>query len=292
MEKALVFGIDKEIGGLLVVVFLGIVMVSWIFTQLAMQLWGGYQARFTAAAESRLERMFLFLDYKKVFLTNVGLLLVLPLAVYLYFGSVFLAIVTLIVILCIPKMMLKRMQSRRKHTIINALPDALAQIAGSLRSGATFTAAIETLVNESKGPVAQEFGLMLKEQKLGISPREALENLAERVTAEEMDLVVAAALIAREVGGNLAEIFERLSTMLRKKIEMEGKINALTSQGKLQGWVVGFLPLAIIAALVVIEPEGILPVFSTFLGWGFLTVILIMEIFGAIMIRKIVSIEV
>jgi len=287
-----VFGIDKEIGGLLVVVFLGIVMVSWIFTQLAMQLWGGYQARFTAAAESRLERMFLFLDYKKVFLTNVGLLLVLPLAVYLYFGSVFLAIVTLIVILCIPKMMLKRMQSRRKHTIINALPDALAQIAGSLRSGATFTAAIETLVNESKGPVAQEFGLMLKEQKLGISPREALENLAERVTAEEMDLVVAAALIAREVGGNLAEIFERLSTMLRKKIEMEGKINALTSQGKLQGWVVGFLPLAIIAALVVIEPEGILPVFSTFLGWGFLTVILIMEIFGAIMIRKIVSIEV
>lgn len=286
------FGIDKEIGGLLVVVFLGIVMVSWIFTQLAMQLWGGYQARFTAAAESRLERMFLFLDYKKVFLTNVGMLLVLPLAVYLYFGSVFLAIVTLIVILCIPKMMLKRMQSRRKHTIINALPDALAQIAGSLRSGATFTAAIETLVNESKGPVAQEFGLMLKEQKLGISPREALENLAERVTAEEMDLVVAAALIAREVGGNLAEIFERLSTMLRKKIEMEGKINALTSQGKLQGWVVGFLPLAIIAALVVIEPEGILPVFSTFLGWGFLTVILIMEIFGAIMIRKIVSIEV
>ncbi len=90
----------------------------------------------------------------------------------------------------------------------------------------------------------------------------------------------------------MAETFFRLSHMLRRKIEMEGKIKALTSQGKLQGWVVAALPFGIIAALTVVEPEGIEPIFSTILGWGFLTVIIILELMGALMIRKIVSIDI
>ena len=127
--------------------------------------------------------------------------------------------------------------------IVESLPDVLAQVSGSMRSGSTLNSAIETMVNESKGPVGQEFALLLKEQKMGISQQDALENLGERINSEDVDLVVTAALIARDVGGNLAETFERLSIMLRKKIEMEGKIKALTSQGKLQGWVVSMLPL-------------------------------------------------
>lgn len=133
---------------------------------------------------------------------------------------------------------------------------------------------------------------MVKEQKLGISQKDALENLGDRVGLEELDLVVAASLIARDVGGNLSETFDRLSVMLRRKIEMEGKIKALTSQGKMQGWVVGALPFGIMLALVYVEPQGIMPMFSTFLGWGFLAAIIALEVMGAIIIRKIVSIDV
>ena len=282
----------SDINLVLIVIFAGLLFVSWTLTRLTMNVWEGYQARFTAHAEMKLERMFLFFDYKKVFFTNVSLLVLVPLGVYLYSENVFFTLLTLAVVLALPKVMFGLLQKQRRQKIVAALPDALAQIAGSLRSGATFVAAIETMVNEAKGPVGQEFGLLLKEQKLGISPKDALENLGERVDAEEIDLVIAAALIARDVGGNLAETFERLSAMLRRKIEMEGKIKALTSQGKLQGWVVGALPFAIIAALLYVEPEGTNPIFRTFLGWGFLAVIIVMEILGAIMIRKIVSIDV
>lgn len=161
-----------------------------------------------------------------------------------------------------------------------------------MRAGATFLIAVETLVEETSGPISQEFSLLLREQRMGLTLAAALDNVAERVQTEEMDLMVTAAQISRELGGNLADIFERLSSTLRRKLEMEGKIVALTSQGKLQGWVVGLLPFFMIAALTVVEPEAMQPIFTSLLGWCFLAVIVVMEILGAITIRKIVNIDV
>lgn len=276
----------------LVVIFCAFAGLVFVLLNLASQAMQAYQQAFTKSAEHNLEKMFLFLDYRKMFLTNIGLLIFVPLLVYFASSNAFYAFISFLVMLVIPKVSIKVMEKKRTEKIVNALPDSLAQIAGSMRSGSTFTSSIETMVNETKGPISQEFGLLLKEQKLGISQKDALENLGERINVEEVDLVVAAALIARDVGGNLAETFERLSDMLRRKIEMEGKIKALTSQGKMQGWVVGMLPFGIILALVYVEPDSILPIFSTYLGWGFLTVIFILEGLGAIFIKKIVSIDI
>jgi tight adherence protein B len=133
---------------------------------------------------------------------------------------------------------------------------------------------------------------VLREQRLGKSLSEAMENLGERIMAEELDLVIAATQIANEVGGNLSEIFHRLSTTLRQKMEMEGKIKALTSQGILQGWVVGLLPFFIMVALYFVDQQNISPIFSNLLGWIFLGVIFINEAIGGLMIRKIVTIDI
>ncbi|MCU7863464.1 MAG: secretion system protein F, partial [Candidatus Thiodiazotropha sp. (ex Lucinoma borealis)] len=89
-----------------------------------------------------------------------------------------------------------------------------------------------------------------------------------------------------------SEIFHRLSLSLRRKMEMEGKIQALTSQGILQGWVVGLLPFFIIGALYFVDRENIAPIFSNLLGWIFLTIIFILEAIGGLMIRKIVNIDI
>ena len=121
---------------------------------------------------------------------------------------------------------------------------------------------------------------------------EALDNLAERVQTEEMDLFVSAALIAQEVGGNLSEILQRLSETIRRKLEMEGKIKALTAQGVLQGYVVTALPFMIMLALFFVEPEATQPLFSSLLGWLFLGVIVVLQVIGGITIRKIVRIDV
>jgi tight adherence protein B len=227
-----------------------------------------------------------------MFLVNIGTLVVLPVVIYLGTGSIFYVVVSVVALLVMPKLLLKRMELKRKEKIINALPDVLTQIASGMRAGQTFLSSVETMVKETKGPVSQEFSLVLREQRLGMTLSEAMDNLAERVQSEEMDLVVTATQIAGEVGGNLSEIFQRLSDSLRRKMEMEGKIKALTSQGVLQGWVVGLLPFFIIGALYFVDRENIAPIFSNLLGWIFLSVIVILEIIGGLMIRKIVNIDI
>ena len=277
---------------LFVVLFLGISFISWTVISIVLHGYERYERSYTEKAGTTLEALFLFFDAKKIFVINLLALLVLPVLIYLITQSLFYVVLAAVVIFVLPKLVLKYLEKRRREAINQALPDALAQIAGSMRSGSTMLTAIQTMVEETKGPLSQEFALLVREQRLGTTMEEALDNLAERVQTAEMDLVVTAAQIAREVGGNLSEIFDRLSTTLRSKMDMEGKIKALTSQGKLQGWVVGLLPFGIILALMYVEPKGIGPIFTSILGWGFLAVIIVLEIMGGIMIRKIVSIDV
>ncbi|MEW8506905.1 MAG: type II secretion system F family protein [Candidatus Thiodiazotropha sp.] len=251
-----------------------------------------YQSVFTEQTQSKLDNLFLFVDTRKMFLFNVAILLAFPLFVYLVTGSFFYTVLSVVILIVLPKLLLMRMEAKRKDKLVQALPDALTQIASGMSAGQTFLSAVETMVKETKGPVSQEFSLVLREQRLGMTLAEAMDNLAERVQAEELDLVVTATQIANEVGGNLSEIFNRLSASLRRKMEMEGKIKALTSQGVLQGWVVGMLPFFIIGALYFVDRDNIAPIFSNLLGWIFLTIIVILEIVGGLMIRKIVNIDI
>ena len=280
------------INTLLVLLFVSLTICLWTIIRFSMQGYGRYEAGFTEHAEDSFEQLFLFMDTRKVFLINIALLLVLPLFIYLVTGSIFYVVVIVLLIFLLPKLIVKLMKARRIAAINAALPDVLAQLAGAMRAGATFLNAVETMVEETSGPISQEFSLMLREQRMGRTLDESLDNLAERVESEEMDLMITAAQISRELGGNLSDIFQRLSISLRRKQEMEGKIAALTSQGKMQGWVVSALPFLIIFALVMLEPEIMRPIFSTLLGWMFLAVIVVLEICGALMIRKIVNIDV
>ncbi|MEW8692326.1 MAG: type II secretion system F family protein [Candidatus Thiodiazotropha endolucinida] len=281
-----------DINFILALVFVAISAVIWVLLGFSVHGYERYQSVFTEQTESKLENLFLFVDAKKMFLLNVASLLALPVVIYFFTGSFFYIALAVLVLLVMPKLLLMRMEAKRKEKLIHALPDALTQIASGMSAGQTFLSAVETMVNETKGPISQEFSLVLREQRLGISLSEAMDNLAERVQTEELDLVVTATQIANDVGGNLSEIFRRLSDSLRRKMEMEGKIKALTSQGILQGWVVGLLPFFIIAALSFVDRENIAPIFTNLLGWIFLAVIIILEIIGGLMIRKIVNIDI
>ncbi len=280
------------INTLLILLFVALTICLWTLLRFSLQGYGRYESEFTEHAEDSLEQLFLFLDTKKLFLINLALLLVLPLLAYLVTGSLFYVLLAVVAVFLLPKLIVNILKARRRNAINAALPDVLAQLAGAMRAGATFLNAVETMVEESDGPISQEFALMLREQRVGRTLDESLENLAERVQSEEMDLLITAAQISRELGGNLSDIFQRLSVSLRRKHEMEGKIRALTSQGKMQGVVVAALPFFIILALVFLEPEIMQPIFTSLLGWCFLAVILLLELLGAIMIRKIVNIDV
>ena len=165
-------------------------------------------------------------------------------------------------------------------------------LGSSLRAGTSLQIALDLAIRETPAPLSQELGVVVQEQRLGVALEDALETMATRLKLEEIELVVTAMTIAREVGGNLAETLDRLASTLRSKATMEGKIRSLTSQGKLQGLIVGSLPLFLMLVLSHMQHDAMMPLFNTWIGWGVLGVIGILELVGFLMIRKIVRIDV
>lgn len=277
---------------ILLLIFVSATMVIYSLLSTSTNAWERYSENFTNTADNQLQKLFVFTDSRKLLFLFVGSLLLIP-ALLIYLGqSPVLIVIAVCVILSAPKIIMNHLAEKRRNAINMALPSALQQISGAMRAGSTFTTAIQAMVAEQNGPISQEFSLMLREQRLGSRLEEALENLGERVQTEEMDLVISAALIAQDVGGNLSEILHRLSETIRRKLEMEGKIKALTAQGVLQGRVVTMLPFLVLGALMFIEPEATRAIYKGLLGWMFLAVIAVMQIIGGSMIRKIVRIEI
>lgn len=251
-----------------------------------------YREQFTQTSQVTLEDMFLFVDPQKLFYVNaVGIVLV-PFFVFLATGNGLLTTIAAVVVLVAPRLAYSWMGKRRRARFAVQLPDALTMIANALRAGASLQMSLDVVVRESAPPISQELGLVVREQRLGVALEDALEGMARRVTSQDFDLVVSAIVIAKEVGGNLSETLERLAGTLRAKAIMEGKIDALTSQGKMQGIVVGLLPVFLAGILTFMDPVAMAPLYNTYWGWAAMGVVLIMELIGAFFIRKIVNIDV
>ena len=272
--------------------FMSGILIVYTMLDTGSNAWVKHSTDFTESADDSLQRMFIFSDTKKLLTAYIAAMFIVPLVLYLLDFSWFVVFASFAAVFFFPKQYFKYLANKRTAAINAALPDSLSQIAGAMRAGSTFISAMQAMVEEQKGPIGQEFGLLLREQRMGARLEEALDNLGERVQTEEMDLVISAALISQDIGGNLAEIFARLSETIRRKMEMEGKVKALTAQGVLQGYVVTALPFLILFALMGIEPEATRPMFTSLLGWIFLFIILVLQIMGGVMIKKIVSIDV
>ncbi|MFT4729931.1 MAG: tight adherence protein B [Granulosicoccus sp.] len=251
-----------------------------------------YSKSLSNSTESNLRKLFLVADTRKLQIVYFGSLILVPTLLLLLNVAPLIIAMALVLMFVTPRLVFTQLNRKRRATINAALPDALSQISGAMRAGSTFAMALQSYVNEVEGPLAQEFSLLQREQRLGARLEDALENLGERVQSEEVDLLVSAALIANDVGGNLAEILQSLAETIRRKIEMEGKIESLTAQGRLQGRVVSALPFLILLPLMYFEPTATLPLFTSLLGWLFLAVIIGMDLIGSVLILKIVSVDI
>lgn len=191
-----------------------------------------------------------------------------------------------------PRLLYSTLKARRLRAAVNQLPDALLSVATNLRSGMSLTQALETVMVHQPAPLGQELGLTLRELRIGIPYAEALDNLHRRVPEIEVQLVIAAMKVSREIGGNLAEALERISVTLRRRLQMEGKIRSLTAQGKLQGIVMTGLPVFLGLSLYQLEPRAMRYLIEAWYGWVTIAVILTLEVVGYHFIQKIVNIDV
>ena len=256
------------------------------------ELFRNYQKSLTELFDRFFSSQFMFVNATHLFTLYILTLIGFPIILWVMGFPWFVSCLFIVLILLVPRAAFSIMDKRRRKNIVLTLPDALQQLGGALRAGSTFNASLEALVSEREGPIAQEFSLVLREQRLGIRFDESLDNLGERVKSEDIDIVISAILIAQDVGGNLAEVLTRVADTLRSKISMEERIEALTAQGVLQGYVVTALPTFIVLALIMLEREAMMPLFTSLLGWIFLVIILFLQVFGGLVIRKVVSIDI
>ncbi|HST45729.1 MAG TPA: type II secretion system F family protein [Luteimonas sp.] len=256
------------------------------------RFWERYRENFLDQARLNLADMFMFMDPTQLFLFNALLLVVVPLLVWLITGSPVIAGIVAFLIAVLPRKVYAWLKQRRILQIQEQLPDAMQMLSGSLRAGVGLGPAMEVLVQDGQPPLSQELALVLREQHLGIRTEEALEHFADRVPVTDAKLFVSAVNISREVGGNLSEILATLAVTLRRRLIMENKVRALTSQGRLQGIVMAMLPVFLIGYLTLIYRETMEPMFHTWHGWLVIAICVVMEYLGYRMCRKIMTIDI
>lgn len=249
-----------------------------------------YREDFTASASSNMADM--FVDPNQLFRINLNVLVVVPMFVWLLLGDIVTTLAVFFLILVLPTYFYRSMKKRRLMKIEEQLPDALAMVAGSMRAGASLSIALDNLVAEQPPPLSQEFEIYTQEQRLGVDFEASLSNMEKRIPIQDFAMLLTALRINREVGGNLADTIDSLGETLRKKGTMEGKIQSLTAQGKLQGTVITGLPVLLGVLLNFLEPAAMSKLWTIGIGWTVLAVIIVMEMLGYMMIRKIASIDV
>jgi tight adherence protein B len=215
-----------------------------------------------------------------------------PVILVLFFKAYVLAAFLFLAGFFLPKYLVKWMKKRREDEFTAQLVDAMDLISNALKAGYSLPQALQTIVDEMKPPISQEFQVVTRELKMGKSIDDALNALSERIPSEELDLIVVSITLARQTGGNLSEIMENIANTVRQRNALFGKIKALTAQGKMQGIVVGCLPIGLGFILNVMDPKMMYPMFHTFLGFVFIAAVIIMELMGAFLIKKIITIDV
>lgn len=206
-------------------------------------------------------------------------------------GKGILVILWVLVITCIAFLFLKQEQRKRSTAFDRQLADSLGTMANSLRAGFGFLQAIEMISQESRPPLATEFQKTLKEIRLGVTTEDALQHLCQRIASQDLELIITALLIQRQVGGNLAEVLDRISHTIKERNRIRGEIKTLTAQGRISGMVIGALPFGLGLFLMIVNPEYIGALFQHPMGLALIGAGFAAQAVGVVMIRKIVNIQ-
>ncbi len=250
-----------------------------------------YEDRYLTEGSRDLTEMFYFINPRQLLLLTVAASALLGLLGFVAFNW-FVALGLAICGFVVPFYGIKKLREKRILTFEKQLVDSLVQMSSAFRAGLTLAQASESISQEMPAPLSQEFGLFVKEIKLGVKQEEALQNMADRVGSEDLQLVVTATNISKQLGGNMAEMYDIISSTIRERFRLEGRIRALTSQGKMQGWVVGSMPLALGLILNYMRPDLMQPMLHSWFGYGLIATVIVLEVIGMWMIRKIVAIDI
>jgi tight adherence protein B len=192
----------------------------------------------------------------------------------------------------LPIIWLLMRRKRRLKKFAGQLTQALELIARALRAGHSLASGLSLVAQEMSDPIGTEFNRAFEEQNLGIPMEQSLENLTKRIPNLDLKFFVTAVVLQRQTGGDLAEILDKIGSLIRERFQIWGQVQALTGEGRLSGIVLLALPPALFAVVYRMNPDYLMLLFTDPMGKKMLVGGVLMQLFGALVIRKIVNIRV
>lgn len=192
----------------------------------------------------------------------------------------------------LPLLLVKMIYNQRCTTFTNQMVDGLTIMANGIKAGSNPQESMKRVVEIMGSPISQEFSQVLYQMQVGDSFESALNDLGNRIPRPDVQMFVTSINILKETGGNLAETFATIVTVIRERQKVEKKIQALTAQGLMQGIIVTLIPFILMGVFMLVDPNFIKPMFTTTLGLVLLFVMLALQIIGGVVIKKLVTIKV
>jgi tight adherence protein B len=232
--------------------------------------------------------------------TTLGTLLMISIAgaavlgcvLYLRLGAILPAALLSAGFLPLPFLFVRRKRAKRLLKLEQQLPDALGMMVSALRVGHSLIASLGAVAQESSEPIRGEVRKCFDEQNFGVDLRTALVNLTERAPIQDFRIFIAAVLIQKESGGNLAEVLEKVAQTIRERFRLKKQVSVHTAQGRMTGWILSLLPIVLGIGMYFMNPDGMSVLWQRPVGLKMLYTAAGMEVVGALIIRKIVAIRV
>lgn len=281
---------------------LSVFFIAYLLIDVATDISRRYKERYIEEASTEINDIFLQLPPKKMLDINLlfsvicGLVLagvyVLRVDEAAIWTAVVLVIVGFLISFPIPKIILRVMKKRRLKKFNEQLEEALGSMSSSLKAGFSINQAFDELASQNKSPISIEFRLLTQEIRLGVNMETALENMQKRIQSSDFELVVTAIITARQTGGELTSTLERLALLIRERMRINNKLAAMTSMGRLQAFLIGLMPFLLLWGMFYVSPSMVEAFFDTTFGFIALGIVIILDIIGFLVIKKITTIDI
>mgnify|MGYP006272566341 CR=1 FL=1 len=192
----------------------------------------------------------------------------------------------------LPNVLLNHLEQKRKQKLNEQIVDGITSLASGVRAGLTLVQAMQLLVQNSTGPIKQEFTHLLREYELGVDLNQAMQNASDRIATSHYRLLFSAVAAHRTRGGDLSQSLDRITDAIREIQRLEGKLQTLTAQGRNQAWMMAGMAIIVLGIGYMIAPEATQNVLSDDMGRVILLVALGLIVLGALWIRKIMSVDI
>ncbi|NOQ34576.1 MAG: secretion system protein [Methylococcaceae bacterium] len=206
--------------------------------------------------------------------------------------NLYITIAAIVILGWLPLIKIKRDREARMMAFEEQLPEALDMMTRALRAGYPFNEAMHYISEEMQDPIAHEFGITFEEINYGRDVRQAFNYLILRVPSTNLIAATTAINIQRETGGNLAELLEKISDILRKRFRFQRRVKTITAENRASAWVLSLLPFVVFLAIALKSPNYIKPLFTTEMGNEILIVGLILQVIGAFWVRKLINLDI